>query len=70
MSTQTEKIEMTAEERAEFEAWRQAQEAKKAEERQREQRELYKKMVDQNINEVYDDLLRASAELYSAKESL
>jgi hypothetical protein len=70
MSTQTEKIEMTAEERAEFEAWRQAQEAKKAEERQREHRELYKKMVDQNINEVYDDLLRASAELYSAKKKV
>jgi len=61
-------VEMTEQERAEFEAWRKLQERKNAEERLKQERESYKKLIDQNVEEVFEGLLITSQQLKEAKK--
>ena len=61
---------MTAEERAEWEAFK-AEKAKKAEaERRRQQREAYAQMVDEELMQAIPELLNLSGEIKTVKDTV
>lgn len=60
-------VMMTAEEQAEFEAYRQAKAKKAAEEKAKADRELYKQMVDDEIEHSIPVLLGISEDIKESK---
>lgn len=67
-ATSTEQVEITPQERAEFEAWRKTVDRKREEARNKIERENYKSIVDQSIDEIFIDLMRTSSLLVIAKK--
>ena len=66
----SEQVKMTAEERAEWEAFK-AEKAKKAEaERRRQQREAYAQMVDEELMQAIPELLNLSGEIKTVKDTV
>ena len=68
--TETENVQMTAEERAEFEAFRAEKEKKRREEERRRQREEYAGMVDDEIEAAIPQLLEMSEALKAVKAAV
>ncbi len=66
----TEKVEMTAEERQEFEEFRAAREKKRREEEKKAQRETYSKMVDDEVAAALEQLIRLSDEIKTVKDTV
>ena len=60
-------VKMTAEEKAEFEAFKAQKEAEAKKVREKENREAYKKLVDETINEIFPALQEVSAALVAKK---
>lgn len=65
-----EQVTMTAEEKAEFEAFRAAKAKKEAEQKAKEQRELYSKMVDEEIENSIPELSSLSEQIKTTKETV
>ncbi|MCM1170097.1 MAG: DUF3164 family protein [Bacteroides sp.] len=63
-----EKVEMTAEERAEFEAFKAEKEKKTAAEKARQDREAYKSLVDETVNALFPGLEEISGMLAQRKK--
>ena len=63
-------VMMTAEEQAEFEAYRQAKAKKAAEEKAKADREMYKQMVDEEIENSIPVLLGISEEIKESKQKV
>lgn len=63
-----EAVEMTADERAQFEAFKAEKEAKKLAERFKAEKEEYKKIVEREVNEAMQDLMSLSAEIENVKK--
>lgn len=61
---------MTAEERAEFEAFRAEKARKEAETKAKQQREAYKKMVDEEIENSIPELLALSEDIKTTKQAV
>lgn len=65
-----EQVTMTTEEKAEFEAFRAAKAKKEAEQKAKEQRELYSKMVDEEIENSIPELSSLSEQIKTTKETV
>ena len=63
-------VVMTADEKAEFEAYRRAKALKEAEERAKAEREEYKRMVDEEIERSIPVLLGVSDEIKACKQKV
>lgn len=66
----TEKVEMTAEERQEFEAFKAEKEKKRREQERKEQRKQYADMVDEEIAATIPQLLELSEQIKLVKETI
>ncbi len=66
----TENVQMTAEERAEFEAFKAEKEKKRREEERREQRRQYAGMVDDEISVTIPQLRELSEQIKLVKETV
>ena len=66
----TEKVEMTAEERQEFEAYRAEKEKKLREQERKEQRKQYADMVDEEISTTIPQLRELSEQIKLVKETI
>ena len=67
---ETVKVEMTAEEKAQFEAFQKAQERKKAEQRAKQDRDYYNHLVDEEIATSIPLLLQVSENIKKAKQQV
>ena len=65
-----EQVTMSAEERQEFEAFKAAKAKKEAEQKAKEQRELYSKMVDEEIENSIPELSSLSEQIKTTKETV
>lgn len=65
-----EQVTMSAEERQEFEAFKAAKAKKEAEQKAKEQRELYSKMVDEEIENSIPELSSLSEQIKTTKEKV
>ena len=65
-----EQVTMSAEERQEFEAFKAAKAKKEAEQKAKEQRELYSKMVDEEIENSIPELYSLSEQIKTTKETV
>lgn len=65
-----EQVTMSAEERQEFEAFKAAKAKKEAEQKAKEQRELYSKMVDEEIENSIPELSSLSEQIRTTKETV
>jgi len=63
-------VKMTAEEKAEFEAFKERKESEARRVREKENREAYKKLVDESVNNVFPDLQEVSNTLAVKKRSV
>lgn len=70
MEENKETVVMTADEKAEFEAYRRAKALKEAEERAKAEREEYKRMVDEEIERSIPVLLGVSDEIKACKQKV
>lgn len=61
-------VEMTEEQRRQFEAFQAAEARKRAEEKARQMREVYTEMVDKEIAELMPELVRVSGDIAAAKK--
>lgn len=68
--TRTTAVEMTAQERAEYEEFKAAQEKKRREEAAKAQRETYTAMVDEEISKAIPGLLTISGNIKDAKKAV
>lgn len=65
-----EKVEMTAEEREEFEAFRREREKKRAEEQRKAQRETYAQLVNEEITSAIPELKALSRQIQTVKDAV
>lgn len=66
----TEKVEMTAEERAEFEAYKAEKEKKRKEQERKEQRKQYSEMVDDEVTAAIPQLGELSEQIKTVKDTV
>ncbi len=65
-----ERVEMSADERREFEEFRAARERKRREEARKAAREEYGRMVDEEVGQALEELMRLSEEIKTVKEAI
>lgn len=70
MTEQKEKVEMTAEERAEFEAYKAEKEKKRKEQERKEQRKQYSEMVDDEVTSAIPQLGELSEQIKTVKDTV
>lgn len=70
MTEQKEKVEMTAEERAEFEAYKAEKEKKRKEQERKEQRKQYSEMVDDEVTAAIPQLGELSEQIKTVKDTV